>query len=327
MPPRSIDWARRWRRFRIGRPQLPGAGWLAQQLLGIDPRRPLPRFERNHFRKWFAHAMRPRPESPNAAAARADRPAGRLPDQLLRAERQPRGRGGAGSGRLRSASWRVWSVADARSPPRAFWRKAQATWPRRTSRRLLPWAQRGVPIVGCEPSCLLMLVDEYPDLVPGDEAAAVAAHAALVDSHLVRASIELPLTTRPTEIVLHGHCHQKALVGAAGHAGRAGHDSRRQVAAGRLGLLRHGRLVRLRALRHEHGDRRAGVVSGGAQRDRMPRSPRRGFPAGTRSNTARAARPDIRCGFWRITFRKADVAGRFHRFTAHACRSQNGLLK
>ena len=41
--------------------------------------------------------------------------------------------------------------------------------------RLLPWAERGVPIVGCEPSCLLMLVDEYPDLVPGDAARTVAA--------------------------------------------------------------------------------------------------------------------------------------------------------
>ena len=38
-----------------------------------------------------------------------------------------------------------------------------------------------------------------------------------------------------------------------------------RVYAGRLGLLWHGRLVRLRALRREHGDRRAGVVSGGPE--------------------------------------------------------------
>ena len=41
---------------------------------------------------------------------------------------------------------------------------------RRNIEQLLPWAERGVPIVGCEPSCLLMLVDEYPDLVPGEAA-------------------------------------------------------------------------------------------------------------------------------------------------------------
>jgi Fe-S oxidoreductase len=59
-----------------------------------------------------------------------------------------------------------------------------------------------------------MLVDEYPDLVPGGAARAVAAQAELVDTHLVRAGIELPLGRHEQTIVLHGHCHQKALVGA-----------------------------------------------------------------------------------------------------------------
>lgn len=81
--------------------------------------------------------------------------------------------------------------------------------------RLLPWAQRGVPIVGCEPSCLLMLVDEYPDLVPGKEARLVASRAALVDTLLIDQHIDLPLKSREQPIMLHGHCHQKALVGAA----------------------------------------------------------------------------------------------------------------
>jgi Fe-S oxidoreductase len=80
--------------------------------------------------------------------------------------------------------------------------------------RLVTWARQGVPIVGCEPSCLLMLTDEYRDLAPGADADLVAKHAALVDSHLVRAGIELPLAEMSRDIVLHGHCHQKALVGA-----------------------------------------------------------------------------------------------------------------
>jgi Fe-S oxidoreductase len=81
--------------------------------------------------------------------------------------------------------------------------------------RLLPWAKRGVPIVGCEPSCLLMLVDEYPDLLPGDDARLVASRAALVDTQLARAGAELPLNSLLGEALLHGHCHQKALVGIA----------------------------------------------------------------------------------------------------------------
>jgi Fe-S oxidoreductase len=67
-----------------------------------------------------------------------------------------------------------------------------------------------------------MLVDEYPELVPGDEARAVAARAALVDSHLVRAGVKLPLVAGPRKILLHAHCHQKALVGT--------HDTRAALA-------------------------------------------------------------------------------------------------
>ena len=86
---------------------------------------------------------------------------------------------------------------------------------RRNIARLHPWATRGVPIVGCEPSCLLTLVDEYVDLVPGDWAREVAAQARLIDSHLAREGIALPLRAHDRPLVVHGHCYQKALVGTA----------------------------------------------------------------------------------------------------------------
>jgi Fe-S oxidoreductase len=79
--------------------------------------------------------------------------------------------------------------------------------------RLLPWAEQGLPIVGCEPSCLLMLVDEYPDLVPGEAAQTVAGRAALIDSFLAQQGAELPVSRSESNVLLHGHCHQKALVG------------------------------------------------------------------------------------------------------------------
>ena len=80
-------------------------------------------------------------------------------------------------------------------------------------RKLLPWVHAGAPIVGCEPSCLLMLVDEYPELVPGEDAKRVASRAALVDSHLVQAGVALRLKPLAGRAIVHGHCHQKALVG------------------------------------------------------------------------------------------------------------------
>ena len=87
--------------------------------------------------------------------------------------------------------------------------------------RLAPEAERGVPIVGCEPSCLLTLREEHPALVDDPRAETVAAATRLVEELLVEAiddgSLKLDpdaeVSNRP--IVFHGHCHQKALAGTA----------------------------------------------------------------------------------------------------------------
>ena len=85
---------------------------------------------------------------------------------------------------------------------------------RRTIESLLPFARRGVPIVGLEPSCLLTLRDEFLSLEPTDDARAVAAQALLFEEFVAR---ELdagrwspPLRALDARAVVHGHCHQKA---------------------------------------------------------------------------------------------------------------------
>ena len=88
--------------------------------------------------------------------------------------------------------------------------------------RLAPEAERGVPIVGCEPSCLLTLREEHPGLLAGDpRAQAVAEATRLVEELLVEAIDDGSLALRPgadvagRPILFHGHCHQKALAGTA----------------------------------------------------------------------------------------------------------------
>jgi FAD/FMN-containing dehydrogenase/Fe-S oxidoreductase len=85
---------------------------------------------------------------------------------------------------------------------------------------LAPYALRGIAIVGCEPSCIGTLVDEYPDLVPGDEAKAVAKASMLLDDFIAREAVAgrlvLNFDDTPRRVLLHGHCHQKALFGTAG---------------------------------------------------------------------------------------------------------------
>lgn len=84
---------------------------------------------------------------------------------------------------------------------------------------LLPFAKRGVPIVGLEPSCLLTLRDEYSALFPGDEVrkeevAEIAAQSLLLEEFLNRESgagrLNLDLKPVAEKALLHGHCHQKA---------------------------------------------------------------------------------------------------------------------
>jgi Fe-S oxidoreductase len=77
-----------------------------------------------------------------------------------------------------------------------------------------PFAARGVPILGLEPSCLLTLRDELLSLRNDDAAKNIAAHAMLFEEFLVREAqagrLALPLGALPGKVLLHGHCHQKS---------------------------------------------------------------------------------------------------------------------
>ena len=80
---------------------------------------------------------------------------------------------------------------------------------------MLPYALRGVPIVGLEPSCLFALKDELASLLPGADAAAIGEHAQLFEQFLASehaaGRLDLKLKALPqTKALLHGHCHQKA---------------------------------------------------------------------------------------------------------------------
>lgn len=79
---------------------------------------------------------------------------------------------------------------------------------------LIPFAQRGVPIVGLEPSCLLTLRDELLSLRADDAAKTIGAHALLFEEFLVREAesgrLQLSLGAIDKSALVHGHCHQKS---------------------------------------------------------------------------------------------------------------------
>jgi Fe-S oxidoreductase len=79
---------------------------------------------------------------------------------------------------------------------------------------LLPFAERGIAIVGLEPSCLLTLRDEMLAMGLGEAARKVAAQALLLEEFLAREAragrFAPPFKRATRPILVHGHCHQKA---------------------------------------------------------------------------------------------------------------------
>ncbi len=183
--------------------------WLLERFVGIDRRRPLPPFARETFTDWFARRATP------AAAPRGEvvlfhdtfvtynvPQIGKAAVQLLEragyavrlVDKKCCGRPLISKGMLAEA-------------------KAHAAW---NVGRLLPYAERGVSIVGLEPSCLLTLRDEYVDLLKSDAAKRVAKQSFLLEEFLERErrkGLSLAFGANGRKALLHGHCHQKALVG------------------------------------------------------------------------------------------------------------------
>ena len=83
---------------------------------------------------------------------------------------------------------------------------------------LYSYASQGIPIVGCEPSCLLTLRDEYPDLLRDDKSKVVAENSYMIDELIAMLQDKGDLALEFNDVsgqkvLFHGHCHQKSLVG------------------------------------------------------------------------------------------------------------------
>jgi FAD/FMN-containing dehydrogenase/Fe-S oxidoreductase len=80
---------------------------------------------------------------------------------------------------------------------------------------LLPYAEEGLPIIGLEPSCLLTLRDEIPALLPSKDTELLACHARMLEEYIAdqedNPDFKIPMSSLAPKILLHGHCHQKAM--------------------------------------------------------------------------------------------------------------------
>jgi FAD/FMN-containing dehydrogenase/Fe-S oxidoreductase len=80
--------------------------------------------------------------------------------------------------------------------------------------RLYAHAAAGRQIVFCEPSCLSAVREDAPDLLRGDaqrRARTVAASCVLFEQAAEQLGPRLAFASGPPGVLLHGHCHQKAM--------------------------------------------------------------------------------------------------------------------
>lgn len=238
--PRYAPWAARFAPLSNARESVPGAARLAEAALGLAARRSWPRWRRDYFRgqaeadacarAWAARASAPsasdptRKEGVGPAAGATTRDVVLLADTFNRWFEPENLRAAvdvltAGGYRIVVAEPRP---GDGRRPlccGRTYLASGMIEEARREARRLLdavaPHLERGVPVVGLEPACVLGLRDELPALLPGPAAKALADSALLLEELIVRDARErrapLPFHARPaTRVLVHGHCHQKA---------------------------------------------------------------------------------------------------------------------
>lgn len=82
------------------------------------------------------------------------------------------------------------------------------------------YIEQGYPIVGFEPSCVSMLQDDYCDLIDDPRAKVVAESITTFEDFVSKLAENGDLDVRFSEatkkVLLHGHCHQKALWGVNG---------------------------------------------------------------------------------------------------------------
>jgi Fe-S oxidoreductase len=193
----------------------PGISWLLKRGMGFSTRRSLPELPSTTLASWYRRQRhgQPRPLAPlgrvhlfcDEFTDTLDAPIGIKAVELLEAlgyevvipAHVDSGRAQFSKGLVREA--RDLAV--------------------RNVERLAPVITDDAPLVGIEPSAILGFRDEYPDIVPewlADSARALAKRTMLIDEFLAR-EIERGrigperFTQEPRRVLLHGHCHQKAL--------------------------------------------------------------------------------------------------------------------
>lgn len=224
---RAAVWGSRFAPLSNWKLRNPLSRWLSEVVLGIDRRRVLPAFARRTFLGWWnahgagleAELRRERRELDQDNTSKQVAVFGDTFTNHYEPEH------GIATVRLAAKLGREVVVPPRVCCGRPLISKGFLDQAREqaaaTAQALFPIAERGVPIIFCEPGCYSAVRDDHPLLLRGElkeKAEAVSSACFTVEEWA-----EETLATMdgdvgyeeggPSRILLHGHCHQKALTG------------------------------------------------------------------------------------------------------------------
>ena len=197
---------------------LPLTRWAMDRFLRIDKRRPMLPFARQSFASWFRSREKSADDGQSLGLVVL------FNDTFMNFNYPSVGM--AATKILEAAGFRV-EVVERKCCGRPMISKGMLDAAQDNARYnvdlLYPYVEQGAYIVGCEPSCLLTLRDEYPNLLDDHKAKMVADKAMLLEEFLDMLNREGRLNlnfkdtpnSNPRKMLFHSHCHARALVGTA----------------------------------------------------------------------------------------------------------------
>ncbi len=235
--PRAIRTASRWPRVANFVQRLPLTRWMLEKLYGLDARIALPELAPRTFRAWWRE-REARGGAPRSGHSSTRGPVAYFVDTWTN-HLWPEV--GVAAVRLLEAAGHEVIVPELACCGRPMISKGLLREARElaelNAKLLQPLADRGVPLLGSEPSCILTFVDEFPQFVRSDGAKRIAGMTRTVEQHLAglmdggmslaelapRRGARQALALRDAEmgensaarVLYHGHCHQKALIGTS----------------------------------------------------------------------------------------------------------------
>ena len=189
--------------------------WLFRKLLeifvGFDSRRVAPAYARLPLAKWFARRAKPKGQFSKKVVLFNDTYMSYHQTEV----------GISAVELLESCGYEViLAKAGCCQRPKishGFLRKAKIAG-EKTLRNLDAYIQQGLKVVVCEPGCCSALVDDLPDLIDDEQLGQrIKENVMMIDeflySQIQRGELNCSFSSPFTNVLIHGHCHQKALFG------------------------------------------------------------------------------------------------------------------